>query len=106
MRVEDVYVQRRRSWVRLHEKGGKRHKMPCHHNLDTYLRAYIDGSGIGGDRKNTLFPTARGRTGYLSGRAMTQADAYRMIGGRWARYRVAARSTKPRDSLGCEEEVR
>ena len=25
MRVEDVYVQNRRLWVRLHEKGGKRH---------------------------------------------------------------------------------
>lgn len=29
MRVEDVYVQGRRTWVRLHEKGGKRHEMPC-----------------------------------------------------------------------------
>ena len=31
MRVEDVYVQSRRTWVRLHEKGGKRHEMPCNH---------------------------------------------------------------------------
>jgi site-specific recombinase XerC len=38
MKVEDVYVQNRRLWVRLHEKGGKRHEMPCHHNLETYLR--------------------------------------------------------------------
>jgi integrase len=29
-KVEDVYVQNRRLWVRLHEKGGKRHEMPCH----------------------------------------------------------------------------
>src|SRR3546814_2903356 len=27
MRVEDVFVQNRRLWVRLHEKGGKRHEM-------------------------------------------------------------------------------
>jgi site-specific recombinase XerC len=27
MRVRDVYVQGRRTWVRLHEKGGKRHEM-------------------------------------------------------------------------------
>jgi integrase len=33
MRVEDVYIQGRRTWVRLHEKGGKRHETPCHHNL-------------------------------------------------------------------------
>jgi hypothetical protein len=31
MRVEDVYIQGRRTWVRLHEKGGKEHEMPCHH---------------------------------------------------------------------------
>ena len=42
MRVEDVYVQGRRTWIRLHEKGGKVHEMPCHHNLDEYLQAYID----------------------------------------------------------------
>ena len=42
MRLEDVYVQGRRTWVRLHEKGGKEHAMPCHHNLDAYLHAYID----------------------------------------------------------------
>src|SRR5579863_6839466 len=28
MRVEDVYIQGRRTWFRLHEKGGKRHEMP------------------------------------------------------------------------------
>ena len=33
MRVEDVYTQNRRLWVRLHEKGGKQHAMPWHHNL-------------------------------------------------------------------------
>ncbi|UVJ46556.1 tyrosine-type recombinase/integrase [Pseudomonas sp. LS1212] len=29
MRVEDVYTQNRRLWVRLRGKGGKRHAMPC-----------------------------------------------------------------------------
>ena len=43
MRVEDAYIQDRRLWVRLHEKGGKRHEMPCHHSLEAYLHAYIDG---------------------------------------------------------------
>jgi site-specific recombinase XerD len=79
MRAEDVYTQKRRTWVRLHEKGGKRHEMPCHHNLDSYLHAYIVGTGIGGNPKNMLFPTAQGRTGLLSERPMSQADAYRMI---------------------------
>jgi site-specific recombinase XerC len=46
MKVEDVYVQNRRLWVRLHEKDGKRHEMPCHHNLEAYLHAYVDGCGL------------------------------------------------------------
>lgn len=79
MRVEDVYVQKRRTWVRLHEKGGKRHEMPCHHNLDAYLHAYLDGAGLAGNPKALLFPTGLGRTGSLSTRPMGQPDAYRMI---------------------------
>src|SRR5713101_4626258 len=34
MTVEDVFTQNRRLGVRLREKGGKRHAMPCHHNLE------------------------------------------------------------------------
>ena len=79
MRVEDVYVQGRRTWVRLHEKGGKRHEMPCHHNLDAYLHAYIESAGLAGDAKGYLFRTARGRTRQLSGEPMSQPDAFRMI---------------------------
>ena len=41
MKVEDVFVQNRRLWVRLREKGGRRHEMPCHHNLVTYPHAYL-----------------------------------------------------------------
>ena len=39
MRVEDYYPQGKRWWVRLHEKGGKRHEMPAHHTLEAYLDA-------------------------------------------------------------------
>jgi hypothetical protein len=37
--VEDVFVQNRRLWVRLREKGGKAYAMPCHHHLESYLTA-------------------------------------------------------------------
>lgn len=79
MRGEDVYVQGRRTWVRLHEKGGKRHEMPCHHNLEHYLEAYIEGTGIGTSSKGYLFRTACGRSNQLSDKAMCQADVYRMV---------------------------
>jgi integrase/recombinase XerD len=41
MPVEDYFIQGRRGWLRLHEKGGKRNEEPAHHNLDEYLEAYI-----------------------------------------------------------------
>lgn len=82
MRVEDVYVQGRRTWVRLQEKGGKQHEMPCHHNLDEYLHAFIDGAGLADEKKAFLFCSAKGRSGMLSAKPMGQADVYRMIGRR------------------------
>jgi len=79
MRVEDVYAQKLRTWVRLHEKGGKRHEMPCHHNLEKYLHAYLEETGLSRLPKAYLFPTSNRRTGVLSERPMSQSDAYRMI---------------------------
>jgi len=57
MAVEDVFTQNRCLWVRLREKGGKRHAMPCHRNLEEYLTAYLDGTGLRGDPKEPLFRT-------------------------------------------------
>jgi site-specific recombinase XerD len=79
MRVDDVFVQNRRLWVRLHEKGGKRHEMPCHHNLDEYLHAYIDGCGLADERKAPLFRTIGRGTGRLSQTPLPQASAYQMV---------------------------
>jgi site-specific recombinase XerD len=91
MKREDVYVQGRRTWVRLHEKGGKQHEMPCHHNLDEYLHAYIVGAELDGDSKGVLFRSAIGRTGTLSDHTMSQADAYRMIRRRAAAAGIATK---------------
>ncbi|MGJ0509178.1 MAG: tyrosine-type recombinase/integrase [Methylocystis sp.] len=79
MKVEDVYVQNRRLWVWLHEKGGKRHEMPCHHNLETYLHVYIDGCCLAGDPKAHLFRTIGRGTGELTLTPLPQANAYVMI---------------------------
>jgi integrase len=79
MRGEDYYTQGRRGWVRLHEKGGKRHEMPCNHNLEAYLDAYISAAGLAGDLKGYLFRTVRGRGRALTTNPMAQADVYRMI---------------------------
>jgi len=91
MKVEDVYVQKRRLWVRLHEKGGKRHEMPCHHNLEAYLHAYIDGCGLAGDPKGLLFRTIGRGSHDLTTTALPQANAYAMI---QRRARAAGIATK------------
>jgi len=79
MRVEDVFVQNRRLWVRLHEKGGKRHEMPCHHNLEDYLSAYLDGCALRDDRKGPLFRTIARGTKRLSDTPLPQANAFQMV---------------------------
>lgn len=79
MRVDDVYVQHRRLWVRLREKGGKRHEMPCHHTLEAYLHAYLEGTGIAGEPKGPLFRTVARGTGRLSSTPLPQANAYAMV---------------------------
>ena len=94
MRVEDYYLQQKRWWVRLHEKGGKRHEMPAHHNLETYIDEYIAEAGIADDKKGFLFRTAIGRTRQLSERGMCQQDVHGMI-------RRRAKDAGIETAIGC-----
>jgi site-specific recombinase XerD len=108
MRVEDFFVQGRRGWVRLHEKGGKEHEMPTHHNLDRYLEEYIRAAGIAEDRKSPLFRTTRGRSGELTANSLRSAatlfgrPASRFISKTAANWRLQSRwpRTSPQELLG------
>ena len=92
MKVEDVYTQQRRLWVRLREKGGKAHAMPCHHNLETYLTAYIEAASIAGDPRGPLFRTiGRSKGRPLTRSPLAQADSYQMIGRRCAAVGIATK---------------
>jgi len=79
MRVEDYYPKDKRWWVRLHEKGGKRHEMPAHHALEAYLDSYIEAAGIRDGGKAPLFRSAVRRTATLTQKPMNRIDAWRMI---------------------------
>lgn len=79
IKVEDVFVQRNRLSVRLHEKGAKRHEIPCHHNLEDYLRAYIDEAGLSEEPKGPLLRTIGRGTATLTNTPLPQANAYEMI---------------------------
>ena len=79
MKVEDLRPQGAGWRVRLHEKGGKEHEMPCHHALAEALHAYIAAACIAEDRKGWLFRTSPRHNAVLTEQPMNQADAWRMI---------------------------
>jgi integrase len=53
--------------------------MPCYHNLEAYLEAYIEGTGIAGDPKGLLFRTIGRGMGKLTRTPLPRANAYAMI---------------------------
>jgi integrase/recombinase XerD len=78
MRVEDYYQNGKRWWIRLHEKGGKRHEVPAHHNAEAYLDAYLVAAGIAGRKKSPLFRTIN-KSRQLTESPMYRSDVLRMI---------------------------
>lgn len=80
MKIEDLRSKGAGWEIRLHEKGGKHHAMPCHHALAEALHAYLAAAAIREDRKGYLFRTSPGHTGAtLTAEPMSQPDAWRMI---------------------------
>jgi site-specific recombinase XerD len=79
MLVQDYYPQGKRSWLRLHEKGGKFHEVPCHHKAEEYLDAYIEAAGLKEHPKTPVFRSTRGRTNQLTAQGITRVDAFRVV---------------------------
>jgi site-specific recombinase XerD len=94
IKVEDCYVQQRRLWIRLQEKNGKVIEMPCHHELERDLYAYIETAGIADEKDSPLFRSTVGKTKVLTDRPLFQQNIYDMI-----RRRVLAAGIKTK--LGC-----
>ncbi len=78
MKVEDYYQNGKRWWFRLHEKGGKRHDVPAHHNAEAYVDAYLEAASISGAKKSSLFRTIN-KYRRLSENSMYTVDVLRMI---------------------------
>ena len=78
MRVDDYFPSGKRWWFRRHEKGGRRHELPAHHNAEAQLDAYLEAAAIADEKKGLLFRTlCRDRA--LTRNAMHRTDALRMI---------------------------
>ena len=88
LKREDVFVQQRRMWLRLHEKRGKRQDVPCHHTLEAYLADYLAAGTLiepaawlfqTCDRATVEGDVAPKRQWRLSGRPMSQPIAWAMV---------------------------
>jgi integrase/recombinase XerD len=78
IRVGDLFQHRQRLWLRLHEKGGKRHEVPSHPSLEGYLDDYIKTAGIAANKKGPLFRSMR-KGDKLTDNPMTRFDVQHMI---------------------------
>jgi integrase len=79
MNKEDYFQNGKRWWLRLHEKGGKRHEVPAHHNAEEYLDAYLEAAKSENWLKKTpLFRTLSRDKSFTEAR-MTRTDVLRMV---------------------------
>jgi site-specific recombinase XerD len=91
LKVEDLRPAGTGWQIHLHEKGGKEHKMPCHHALSEMLHAYVTAAGITDDRKGWLFRTSPGHNAtVLTEQPLNQSAAWFMVRRRAAAAGIAA----------------
>ena len=78
MRRQDYFGQGSRGWLRLHEKGGKRHDVPAHHRAAAALDAYVEAGGLE-EPKVALFQTVDPPARRLTGRPLDRRLVLAMI---------------------------
>ncbi len=78
MRRQDYFGQGSRGWLRLHEKGGKRHDVPAHHRAAAALDAYVEVAGLE-EPKAALFQAVDPASRRLTGRALDRRLVLAMI---------------------------
>jgi integrase len=79
MRIGDYFDDGRRSWFRFHEKGGKRHEVPAHHNAQEYMDAYVQAGRLKEqDPKESLFRSVN-RKHELTDGPLSRVEVFLMI---------------------------
>jgi integrase len=78
MKVKDFLNTGTRWTFRLHEKGGKFHEVPAHHNAAAYVHAYIEAADVAEAKSAPLF-RAVSRKRKLSERPISRGDVLRMV---------------------------
>ena len=77
MQRRDYFRQGIQGWLRLHEKGGKRHHVPAHHHVEEALDEYVAGAGLDEARAPLFQSVDRARQ--LSGRPFARRAVLAMI---------------------------
>ena len=77
MRRQDYFRQGSRGWLRLREKGGKRHDVPAHHRVEEAVETYLAATGLG-DSRASMFQSVD-RSGRLSGRLLGRRAVLAMV---------------------------
>ena len=78
MRRQDYFQQGSRGWLRLHEKGGKRHDVPAHHRAAEALDEYLEACGLEGAGE-ALFQSVARAGERLTGRPLSRRVVLAMI---------------------------
>ena len=71
MRRQDYFGQDSRGWLRLYEKGGRRHDVPAHHRAAAALDAYVEAAGLEAAGE-ALFQSVDPTGERLTGRPLTR----------------------------------
>lgn len=79
MQFDDYFPGDKRWFIRLHEKGGKRHEMPVYSVLEQYLDAYPKEGGIAEAKKTPLFRSANRRTDTLTENRLQARNVLDMV---------------------------
>lgn len=79
LKHEDLYWQEGRLWVRLSEKGGRTHCLPCHHKLEQWMQEYLVYSAYNQSKTPFVFVTIDRKTKKLSDCPLSQSNAYVMV---------------------------
>lgn len=79
MRVRDFDDERGEAWLALREKGGKARRIPAHHLVRSYVRAYLDATDLAPRSPKPLFQSVPRTSSALSGKMLSRSDVWAMV---------------------------
>ncbi len=91
MRVGDYFQHHKRSWLRLHEKAGKRHEVPYHPSLEEFVLERLGRGGRHRARQERAAVSQYEQGHKLTDNPMTRFDVLHMIKRRDRRDSLRAR---------------